>query len=146
MNGARVTAECKYSASITLRKTLPHAAVWIVISYSDRRPPPDAHHRHLMQSSADAPDQWLFHTAALTQTPSTCSLQQELYDRARGIEFLFRLGSSLVLWVSSLSPEICAHDLHSPTSAMCTAATWFHRFYMRYSMEDFHRQVCYFKP
>ncbi|KAF8188413.1 cyclin-like protein [Pholiota molesta] len=77
-----------------------------------------------MQSSADAPDQWLFHTAALTQTPSTCSLQQELYDRARGVEFLFRLGSSLVL----------------PTSAMCTAATWFHRFYMRYSMEDFHRQ------
>lgn len=24
---------------------------------------------------------------------------------------------------------------------MFTAATWFHRFYMRYSMEDFHRQV-----
>jgi len=24
---------------------------------------------------------------------------------------------------------------------MCTAATWFHRFYMRYSMSDFHRQV-----
>ncbi|KAJ3571894.1 hypothetical protein NP233_g3449 [Leucocoprinus birnbaumii] len=23
---------------------------------------------------------------------------------------------------------------------MCTAATWFHRFYMRYSMSDFHRQ------
>jgi len=27
---------------------------------------------------------------------------------------------------------------------MFTAATWFHRFYMRYSMEDFHRQVRYF--
>jgi hypothetical protein len=26
---------------------------------------------------------------------------------------------------------------------MFTAATWFHRFYMRYSMEDFHRQVRY---
>jgi hypothetical protein len=24
---------------------------------------------------------------------------------------------------------------------MFTAATWFHRFYMRYSMEDYHRQV-----
>ena len=24
---------------------------------------------------------------------------------------------------------------------MLTAATWFHRFYMRYSLEDFHRQV-----
>ena len=29
----------------------------------------------------------------------------------------------------------------SPPSAMYTAATWFHRFYMRYSMEDYHRQV-----
>lgn len=28
-----------------------------------------------------------------------------------------------------------------PISAMYTAATWFHRFYMRYSMEDYHRQV-----
>jgi hypothetical protein len=24
---------------------------------------------------------------------------------------------------------------------MFTAATWFHRFYMRYSMQDYHRQV-----
>ncbi|TFK42608.1 cyclin-like protein [Crucibulum laeve] len=68
--------------------------------------------------------QWLFSMSALQATPSHCSLEKELYDRARGIEFLFRLGSSLQL----------------PTSAMCTAATWFHRFYMRYPMEDFHRQ------
>lgn len=68
--------------------------------------------------------QWLFPISALQATPSTCSLEKELYDRARGIEFLFRLGSSLGL----------------PTSAMCTSATWFHRFYMRFSMEDFHRQ------
>jgi len=60
----------------------------------------------------------------LTATPTNGSLEKEMYDRARGVEFLFRLGSSLAL----------------PTSAMCTAATWFHRFYMRYSMEDFHRQ------
>lgn len=41
------------------------------------------------------------------------------------------------LWFqSSLSDAVL-----SPTSAMCTAATWFHRFYMRYSMNDFHRQV-----
>ncbi|KJA13966.1 hypothetical protein HYPSUDRAFT_1074518 [Hypholoma sublateritium FD-334 SS-4] len=77
-----------------------------------------------MEMSPETPDQWLFHSAALNETPSTCSLQKELYDRARGVEFLFRLGASLVL----------------PTSAMCTAATWFHRFYMRYAMEDFHRQ------
>ncbi len=51
----------------------------------------------MMEMSAEAPDQWLFHPAALTETPSACSLQRELYDRARGVEFLFRLGASLVL-------------------------------------------------
>ncbi|KDR81584.1 hypothetical protein GALMADRAFT_239625 [Galerina marginata CBS 339.88] len=74
--------------------------------------------------NTDSSSQWLFSTSSLNATPSTCCLEKELYDRARGVEFLFRLGSSLAL----------------PTSAMCTAATWFHRFYMRYSMEDFHRQ------
>lgn len=29
---------------------------------------------------------------------------------------------------------------------MYTAATWFHRFYMRYAMEDYHRQVRRFSP
>ncbi|KAL4248135.1 RNA polymerase II holoenzyme cyclin-like subunit [Abortiporus biennis] len=72
--------------------------------------------------------QWLFPPSALHSTPSSVTsnipLEKELYDRARGVEFLFRLGVSLVL----------------PTSAMFTAATWFHRFYMRFSMEDYHRQ------
>ncbi|EAU88564.2 hypothetical protein CC1G_04270 [Coprinopsis cinerea okayama7 len=68
--------------------------------------------------------QWFFPLSALQATPSACSLERELYDRARGVEFLFRLGSSLQL----------------PTSAMCTAATWLHRFYMRYPLEEFHRQ------
>lgn len=31
--------------------------------------------------------------------------------------------------------------LWRPLSALYTAAVWFHRFYMRYSMEDYHRQV-----
>ncbi|KAJ7449781.1 cyclin-like protein [Mycena latifolia] len=75
-----------------------------------------------MHNAAD--DQWLFPLSALHATPSNWPIEKELYDRARGIEFLFRLGSSLVL----------------PTSAILTAATWFHRFYMRYSMEDYHRQ------
>lgn len=43
--------------------------------------------------------QWLFSLPALYSTPSTCSLEKELYDRARGVEFLFRLGSSLALFV-----------------------------------------------
>ncbi|GBE82327.1 Cyclin pch1 [Sparassis crispa] len=72
--------------------------------------------------------QWLFPVSSLQFTPSRMtseiSLERELYDRARGVEFLFRLGVSLQL----------------PSSAMYTAATWFHRFYMRYSMEDYHRQ------
>src|ERR1700722_10229727 len=47
--------------------------------------------------------QWLFPIAALQSTPtvstSKYTLQRELYDRARGVEFLFRLGSSLNLFV-----------------------------------------------
>ncbi|KAI0709097.1 cyclin-like protein [Earliella scabrosa] len=72
--------------------------------------------------------QWLFPVSALHKTPSRVTsdipLDKELYDRSRGVEFLYRLGVSLGL----------------PSSAMYTAATWFHRFYMRYSMEDYHRQ------
>ncbi|KAI6108956.1 cyclin-like protein [Pisolithus croceorrhizus] len=72
--------------------------------------------------------QWMFPVEALQHTPSVetsnYAIGKELYDRARGVEFLFRLGSSLGL----------------PSSAMFTAATWFHRFFMRFSMEDYHRQ------
>ncbi|CCL99142.1 uncharacterized protein FIBRA_01157 [Fibroporia radiculosa] len=79
-------------------------------------------------TTAPSLSQWIFPVSALQNTPSrtTSSISQdtELYDRARGIEFLFRLGVSLQL----------------PISAMYTAATWFHRFYMRFSMEDYHRQ------
>ncbi|KAK7014885.1 cyclin pch1 [Favolaschia claudopus] len=69
-------------------------------------------------------NQWLFPLSALHATPSNWPLEKELYDRARGVEFLYRLGCSLVL----------------PTAAIMTAACWFHRFYMRFSMEDYHRQ------
>jgi len=86
--------------------------------------------------------QWLFSVDALDFTPSTCSREREFYDRARGVEFLFRLGANLALLV--LSTLLNLEDLTlspRPTSAMCTAATWFHRFFMRCSMQDFHRQV-----
>jgi hypothetical protein len=43
--------------------------------------------------------QWLFSLDALDFTPSTCSREREFYDRARGVEFLFRLGASLGLSV-----------------------------------------------
>ncbi|RPD66045.1 cyclin-like protein [Lentinus tigrinus ALCF2SS1-7] len=80
------------------------------------------------QLSIASTSQWLFPISALRKTPSRATsdipLDKELYDRSRGVEFLYRLGVSLGL----------------PSSAMYTAATWFHRFYMRYSMEDYHRQ------
>ena len=43
--------------------------------------------------------QWLFSVDALDFTPSTCSREREFYDRARGVEFLFRLGTFLALSV-----------------------------------------------
>ena len=50
--------------------------------------------------------QWLFPLPALSTTPSACLLEKEFYDRARGVEFLFRLGSSLALLVIILiQPE-----------------------------------------
>ncbi|OCB84300.1 cyclin-like protein [Sanghuangporus baumii] len=81
-----------------------------------------------MRAETSSSSQWRFPSSALLVTPSAAtsgiSLDKELYDRARGIEFLYRLGASLQL----------------PSTALVTAATWFHRFYMRYSMEDYHRQ------
>jgi hypothetical protein len=45
--------------------------------------------------------QWVFPLSALQQTPSVVTssytVAKELYDRSRGVEFLFRLGSSLGL-------------------------------------------------
>ncbi|KNZ74245.1 Cyclin pch1 [Termitomyces sp. J132] len=66
--------------------------------------------------------QWLFSLDALRMNSSNSApIDRQMCERAGGVEFLFRLGSSLSL----------------PSSAMFTAATWFHRFYMRYSTEDF---------
>ena len=64
-----------------------------------------------VQSTMDAihSSQWYFSLEQLQNTPSSCSLLKELYDRARGIEFLFRLGSSLQLYV-------CSHGLSMPSS------------------------------
>ncbi|KAF5391436.1 hypothetical protein D9757_001915 [Collybiopsis confluens] len=72
-------------------------------------------------------NQWLVTTDSLQHYPSITSnepLEKILYDLSRGVEFLFRLGTSLKL----------------PSPALFTAATWFHRFYLRYSLHDFHRQ------
>jgi hypothetical protein len=47
---------------------------------------------------------------------------------------------SLSCSFASESHSLLALPSHRPSSAMFTAATWFHRFFMRFSMEDFHRQ------
>lgn len=50
--------------------------------------------------------QWFFTVDALFNTPSlqisSMPLSEELHDRSTGIEFLFRLGSSLQLLASFL--------------------------------------------
>jgi len=104
------------------------------------------------ESSAHSHSQWLFPISALSCTPTAQekSLHEEMYDRARGIEFLYRLGTSIGLFVR-LPPvpfplPFCGLmlkplSLPSHHPGLFTAATWFHRFFMRYSMLDHHRQV-----
>lgn len=45
--------------------------------------------------------QWVFPISALSCTPTAQerSLHEEMYDRSRGIEFLYRLGTSIGLFV-----------------------------------------------
>ena len=47
--------------------------------------------------------QWVFPISALSCTPTAQerSLHEEMYDRSRGIEFLYRLGTSIGLFVRS---------------------------------------------
>jgi hypothetical protein len=57
--------------------------------------------------------QWLFPVDALDFTPSTCSRERELYDRARGVEFLFRLGAALALLVDPFTTQLNSISLFS---------------------------------
>lgn len=72
--------------------------------------------------------QWLFPFSALSHTPSKVtsgiSLYNELFERAKGVEFIYRVAAHLQLTSVVLS----------------AAAHYFHRFYMRYSFEDYPRQ------
>ena len=56
-------------------------------------------HSYLLRVIRMSESQWLFSLDALDSTPSICSREKELYDRGRGVEFLFRLGVSLALSV-----------------------------------------------
>ena len=61
--------------------------------------------------------QWLFPVSAIvnstpSRTTSSISVEKELYDRARGVEFLFRLGVTLVLYVPCLHIRAMCHILY----------------------------------
>lgn len=61
-----------------------------------------------MGAASTGAAQWLFPVSALleqspSRTTSSIPVERELYDRARGVEFLFRLGVSLILYVPSAS-------------------------------------------
>ncbi|KAH7107840.1 cyclin-like protein [Auriculariales sp. MPI-PUGE-AT-0066] len=69
-------------------------------------------------------DQWLFTLDDLERTPSSddgMDVQEQLAERAKAIEFMFRVGLTLKLTMTPLS----------------TAATYFHRFFMRRAHRDF---------
>ena len=94
--------------------------------------------------------QWLLPISALSCTPTAQdrSLHEEMYDRSRGIEFLYRLGTSIGLFVLVNATSFFVLFVLNPcplshSPGLFTAATWFHRFFMRYSMIDYHRQVSF---
>jgi hypothetical protein len=65
---------------------------------------------------APSSSQWIFPVSALSATPSIAmskfTLEKELYDRSRGAEFLFRLGTSLGLSVAVVStPKVGLYEL-----------------------------------
>ena len=53
----------------------------------------------------DSSDQWLFPLSALRDTPSEMALQEEVSRRQKGVDWLFRVGVSLGMSVSSLLPS-----------------------------------------
>jgi hypothetical protein len=54
-----------------------------------------------MTAESTTNSQWVFPISALSCTPTAQdrSLHEEMYDRSRGIEFLYRLGTSIGLFV-----------------------------------------------
>jgi hypothetical protein len=60
--------------------------------------------------------QWVFPISALSCTPTAQerSLHEEMYDRSRGIEFLYRLGTSIGLFVRGqlFQPQFLLHMLN----------------------------------
>jgi hypothetical protein len=71
-----------------------------------------------MTTESTANSQWVFPISALSCTPTAQerSLHEEMYDRSRGIEFLYRLGTSIGLFVRPTPPTtpVSVHMLNQP--------------------------------
>ncbi|ORX88330.1 cyclin-like protein [Basidiobolus meristosporus CBS 931.73] len=69
--------------------------------------------------------QWYFKKEELYKTPSSfdgISYEKEIIDRAKGCNFILNVGMTLKL----------------PQSTLATATVYFHRFYVRHSLKEFH--------
>jgi hypothetical protein len=72
-----------------------------------------------MTTESTTNSQWVFPISALSCTPTAQerSLHEEMYDRSRGIEFLYRLGTSIGLFVqSTLTTPVSVDMLNQPLS------------------------------
>jgi hypothetical protein len=71
-----------------------------------------------MTTESTTNSQWVFPISALSCTPTAQerSLHEEMYDRSRGIEFLYRLGTSIGLFVRPTLPTtpVSVHMLNQP--------------------------------
>lgn len=85
-------------------------------------------------------DQWIFLPAHLNQTPAILvdkeSLHHELKRRNAGVEFLFRVGLQLKLYVQLLfNIQAFSFSTFRNVPVLATASIFFHRFYMRQSID-----------
>ena len=90
--------------------------------------------------------QWQFQLEALRHTPSAISIVEEMSRRQRGVDWLMRMGATLNMY--TVQPK-CLQTLSDLLMLVprglgpcLTAATYFHRFYMRRMLEDYNELVC----
>lgn len=94
--------------------------------------------------TSTAENQWVFAPSDFASTPSRIqdgiSAPQELRERNDGVHYMLRCGNQLKLSVHAYAPIVEANDNEwyydlrcSKSNVLATAATYFHRVYMRYS-------------
>jgi protein BUR2 len=97
-----------------------------------RRPPRSDEREEAFIMAVESPNQWLFTETELLHTPSVLAgipIAEERARRAKGVNFIMQAGILLKL----------------PQLTLATASVFFHRFFMRYSMDgvgpDFRYQL-----